>query len=123
LFPIDLYIYFSRNATRRPPDKPPRPLAAKPSRQKKLRALYDFQARSADELSFQTDDELLLIDNSGMNLFISKNEFLFFSLDETWWKAELNGKTGKEFFFFPKISNNFFVFSGVVPANYVELMI
>jgi myosin-1 len=75
--------------TRKPPDKPPRPLAAKPSKQKKLRALYDFEARSADELSFRTDNELLLIDNS----------------DETWWKAELNGKTG------------------VVPSNYVELIV
>lgn len=77
------------NATRKPPAKPPRPLAAKPSKQRKLRAMYDFEARSADELSFQTDDILLLIDNS----------------DETWWKAELNGKTG------------------VVPSNYVELLV
>lgn len=55
-----------RNATRKPPEKPPRPLAAKPSKQKQLRALYDFEARSADELSFHTDDILLLIDNNGM---------------------------------------------------------
>ncbi len=60
-------LYLSSNSNRKPPDKPPRPLAAKPTKQKKLRALYDFQARSADELSFQTDNELLLIDNSGKN--------------------------------------------------------
>jgi len=75
------------NATRKPPAKPPRPAAAKPTKQKKLQALYDFQARSADELSFRAGDELLLVDNS----------------DETWWKAEFDGKVG------------------VVPANYVEL--
>lgn len=76
------------NASRKPPAKPPRPAAAKPTKQKKLHALYDFQARSADELSFQVGNELLLVDNS----------------DETWWKAELDGKVG------------------VVPANYVELI-
>ncbi|CAF1466103.1 unnamed protein product [Rotaria sordida] len=79
----------NNSSSRKPPTKPPRPLAAKPTKQKKLRALYDFQARSADELSFATDNELLLIDNS----------------DETWWKAELDGKTG------------------VVPSNYVELIV
>ena len=57
-----------------------RPLAAKPSKQKKLRALYDFQARSADELSFQVDNELLLIDNSGMNQFIIKLLYVTISL-------------------------------------------
>ncbi|CAF3307815.1 unnamed protein product [Rotaria sp. Silwood2] len=77
------------NSSRKPPAKPPRPSAAKPTKQKKLRALYDFQARSADELSFVADNELLLIDSS----------------DETWWKAELDGKTG------------------VVPSNYVELIV
>lgn len=54
-----------RNSSRKPPVKPPRPTVAKPTKQKKLRALYDFQARSADELSFFVDNELLLIDNSG----------------------------------------------------------
>ncbi|CAF3749845.1 unnamed protein product [Rotaria sp. Silwood1] len=76
------------NTSRKPPVKPPRPAAAKPMKQKKLRALYDFQARSADELSFFADNELILIENS----------------DETWWKAELDGKIG------------------VVPSNYVELI-
>ncbi|CAF1329366.1 unnamed protein product [Adineta steineri] len=80
----------TNNSSRKPPAKPPRPIAAKPSKQqKKLRALYDFEARSADELTFQADNELFLIDNS----------------DETWWKAELDGKTG------------------VVPSNYVEVII
>ncbi|CAF1276942.1 unnamed protein product [Rotaria sordida] len=87
--PRGLQFKSTNNSSRKPPTKPPRPLAAKPTKQKKLRALYDFQARSADELSFATDNELLLIDNS----------------DETWWKAELDGKTG------------------VVPSNYVELIV
>jgi hypothetical protein len=71
-------IYLSSNSSRKPPAKPPRPLAAKPTQQKKLRAIYDFQARSADELSFHADNELLLIDNSGMNSFISTSDFTFF---------------------------------------------
>lgn len=57
--------------TRKPPAKPPRPMAAKPTKQKKLRALYDFQARSADELSFGVDNELFLIDDSGMKKYTS----------------------------------------------------
>jgi hypothetical protein len=66
------YMFMSScsNASRKPPAKPPRPSAAKPTKQKKLRALYDFQARSADELSFVADNELILIDNNGM--FFSK---------------------------------------------------
>jgi len=41
-----------------------------------------------------------------MNSFISTSDFTFFlSIDETWWKAEFDGKTG------------------VVPSNYVELIV
>ncbi|CAF3756697.1 unnamed protein product [Rotaria magnacalcarata] len=76
-------------SSRKVSHKPPPPIGPKPKKQKKIRALYDFQARSADELTFSAEDELLLIDNS----------------DETWWKAEFNGKTG------------------VVPSNYVELIV
>lgn len=94
---LNVFCFFkSRNAPGRAPAKPPRPLAAKPTKQKKLRALYDFQARSADELSFQTDNELLLIDNSGRIQFILKILLSVVLLDETWWKAELDGKTGKK---------------------------
>ncbi|UJR31428.1 hypothetical protein I4U23_018921 [Adineta vaga] len=85
--PSGLQFKPQNNAPRKPPMKPPRPSAAKPNK-KKLRALYDFQARSADELSFVADNELILVDDS----------------DETWWKAEFDGKLG------------------VVPSNYVELV-
>ncbi|CAF1462122.1 unnamed protein product [Didymodactylos carnosus] len=61
-----------------PPIKPPRPLASKQPKQKRLLTLYDFTARSADELSFPADVELLLVDNS----------------DSTWWKAEYKGLVG-----------------------------
>ncbi len=46
-------------------------MAAKPTKLKKLRALYDFQARSADELSFSVDNELVLTDDSGMKKYTS----------------------------------------------------
>jgi hypothetical protein len=67
VFFSSIHLYLFSNTSRKPPAKPPRPSAAKPTKQKKLRALYDFQARSADELSFVVDNELLLIDDSGTN--------------------------------------------------------
>ncbi|CAF5222718.1 unnamed protein product, partial [Rotaria magnacalcarata] len=51
-------------SSRKVSHKPPPPIGPKPKKQKKIRALYDFQARSADELTFSAEDELLLIDNS-----------------------------------------------------------
>lgn len=48
----------------------------------------------------------------------------FHSSDETWWKAELNGKTGKRFSLsFSSILSFDFLYSGVVPSNYVELIV
>lgn len=61
-----LFLYFKNNFSRPPP--PPR-VPEKPRRQKKVRALYDFQARSADELSFRADQELVLLDKTGKKIF------------------------------------------------------
>lgn len=99
---------------------------AKPTRQKKLQALYDFEARSADELSFVSGQELLLIDKTGSKQRKSENRtnFLSFLSDETWWKAELDGRTGRLRKWKTNKRNRWilFRFSGVVPSNYVQLL-
>ena len=61
-----------------PRTEPVRP-PPKPGQVKVFRALYDYNAQSAQELSFQEGD---LIDVSDM---IS---------DKNWWKARCNNKTG-----------------------------
>lgn len=60
-----------------------------------LRALYDFQARTSDEISFKTDEILILIDDHGI---VRSRSYRFvlhrFVLDPTWWRVASNGKIG-----------------------------
>ena len=63
------------NRNSEPPVRPP----PKPGQVKVFRALYDYAAQNADELSFQEGDLIYVTD------MIS---------NQNWWKANCNGKTG-----------------------------
>jgi len=58
--------------------KPPPKLAPKPGMVKVYKALYSYQAQQHDELSFDEDERVFVVDQS----------------EDDWWRATVKGKTG-----------------------------
>ena len=90
----------------------------------KLKGLFDFEARSPDELSFKSDEILLLIDDSRKSFFwfLSFESCLLLCLDPNWWKASCHGEAGLNLSMNESLQEKIFIL-GFVPWNYVERLI